>query len=80
MKLLQVIEKTLDCGNQKYLAEYKKMLSNLLVDPIPNVKLKIIKLLSENRKMVDKVLEVQVDKLKDDPDIEVQRAAKQLKI
>lgn len=80
MKLLQVIEKTMDCGNQKYTGEYKKILSNLLTDNIPNIKLKIVKILSENRKMMDKVLEAQIDKLKEDPDMEVQRAAKQIKL
>ena len=51
-----------------------------LSDQVPNIKLKTIKILSENKKLSDKIIEKEIQKTKEDPDIEVQRAAKALKI
>lgn len=49
-------------------------------DPIPNIKLKALKIVGDNRKICDKAMEKEIERNKDDTDTEVQRAAKQLKI
>ena len=75
-----IIEKSLEYSSNKYISEYRKILTNYLGDPIPNIKLKALKIVSENRKICDKAMEKEIEKNKDDTDTEVQKAAKQLKM
>ena len=79
-KILMIIEKSLEYCSNKYISEYRKILTNYLADPIPNIKLKALKIVGENRKICDKAMEKEIEKNKDDMDTEVQRAAKQLKL
>ena len=50
------MENTLECANTKYLTDYKKTFMSYLGDRIPNVKLKAIKILGQNKKICDKTL------------------------
>jgi hypothetical protein len=78
-KLLQIIDLTTAATTAKYLNDYKKIVLGMLSDPVPNIKIKCLKVLTANKKLCDKMIEAQIDKLKDDSDGDVQRLAKTFK-
>ena len=68
LKLLQIIDQTTAATTTKYLNDCKKIMLGMLSDPVPNVKLRSLKVLISNKKLCDKMTEAQIDKLKDDGD------------
>ena len=67
-KILMIIEKSLEYSTNRYISEYRKILTNYLGDPIPNIKLKALKIVSENRKICDKAMEKEIERNREDTD------------
>ena len=79
-KLLRVIEKTIDYVSSQTMNEYRKVLSVLLSDKIPNIRLLALKIVCGNKKVADKMVENYLYKLKDDPDSEIKQIMKGVKV
>ena len=78
--LLDIIEKTCPHVSEKAFKEiYQPTLMNCIIDKVANVRVKSMKVLKANNKLLNSTMEKYIEKMKDDKDHEVRDLAKKLR-
>lgn len=78
--LLEIIDKTAAVVSEKAFKEvYQGTILSYLADKVPNVKLKSMQVVKGNSKLINSTIEKQVDKLKEDKDVEIKDLAKKIR-
>jgi len=78
--LLEIIDKTAAVVSEKVFKEvYQGTILSYLADKVPNVKLKSMQVVKGNSKLINSTIEKQVDKLKEDKDVEIKDLAKKIR-
>jgi uncharacterized protein YchJ len=75
-RVINIINETVDYVSPTWQSTYAKIISSLLSDKTPNIRVLALKSICENRKLLDKNYENVIGKLKDDSDVEIKQLAK----
>lgn len=75
-KILVIIDKTANNVGRSVLSEYLHVVTTLLSDKTPNIRMLAMKVAGSKPILLDKKIETQLLKLKDDKDMEVRQTAK----
>jgi len=75
-RIVAIINETVDGMSVPWLANYRKIIAEMLVDKVPNIRMLALKTVYSKKKLLDKSCENLVSKMKDDNDMEIKQAAR----
>lgn len=74
-RVIAMVNETVDHVSSTWLANYRKIMGEMLADKIPNIRMLALKSVCGNRKLLEKTSEALVCKLKEDSDLDIKQAA-----
>lgn len=75
-RIISIISETVDSVSVPWLANYRKIIVEMLTDKVPNIRMLALKTVHSKKKLLDKICENVVCKMKDDNDMEIKQVAK----
>lgn len=79
-KILVIVDETSQNVGRPVISDYKIFVASMLGDKIPNIRAMGMKVVASSSSLLDKSIEMQLLKMKDDGDPEVRKAARLIKI